>query len=330
LLNSFSSKNYSEEISLKTKIQEISDKDLTQFSLVLKQVCFSGKFFKNLENHASYSKFGNAGEWNQKCLMLKSLSRERELIDFLINNFKLVKIEKKESLLTGYYQPIINVSFKKTNVYKYPILKNNKFYLGKPRGFIEKIYKSDDVILWTDDKIDLFFLHIQGSGIGKLENNEKIRISYDGNNKQQYSSIGKYLIEKKLIHKNNVNLFTIKQWLRKNSDLSRDIMNKNERFIFFKIEFTAPNNNPIGAMGIKLTPYYSIAVDDKIYPLGLPFIIEAVDKSLFLPSVSLDTGSAIVGGNRADLFLGRGKEAEKIAGNLKKKIYLYALIPYSK
>ena len=176
----------------------------------------------------------------------------------------------------------------------------------------------------------MFFLHIQGSGIGQFENNKNIRIIYDGNNKQDYSSIGKYLVKKKLIEKKNVSLFTIKEWLRKNNDLSKKIMNKNKRFIFFKIEFQPLSSYPVGAMGIKLSPNHSIAVDDKIYPLGLPFIVEAVDKSFSIPTVSLDTGSAIIGRNRADLFLGRGEKAEKIAGNLKKKIYLYALIPYSK
>ena len=84
-----------------------------------------------------------------------------------------------------------------------------------------------------------------------------------------------------------------------------------------------------GAFGIPLIPNYSVAVDKNIYPLGLPFFIQMEKDKSILPVVSLDTGGAIIGANRADLFFGRGKVAERKAGVLKKKIYLHAFIPYS-
>jgi len=162
-----------------------------------------------------------------------------------------------------------------------------------------------------------------------ISNKEKVKLVYDGNNEMSYTSIGKILIKKEYINRDNVNLFTIKEWLRANSDLSEELMNQNERFIFFKEISFGVGAQPVGAFGTPLMPNYSIAVDKNIYPLGLPFFIQIEKDKSILPVVSLDTGGAIIGANRADLFFGRGELAERKAGILKKKIYLHAFIPYS-
>ena len=117
--------------------------------------------------------------------------------------------------------------------------------------------------------------------------------------------------KKKFIRKKDVNLFTIKNWLRKNKDLSEEVMNVNKRFIFFKESFQDTRKFPSGAMGLPLTPDKSIAVDNKIYPIGIPFLIEFLNQEPSKLAVSLDTGAAIKGKNRADLFTGRGISAEK-------------------
>ena len=318
---------FSSKISNK-QILDLSDKQVALFSNQLRKICNSSKFFKNL-NKIYKHQFGKANEWKQKCLILQEKNSVTEIKNYLIKNFKFKKIKESSGLLTGYYEPIIKVSRKKNNVYKFPILGRNKFYIKKPRGFIEKNFKEKDVILWTDDKINLFFLHIQGSGIGEFANKEKVKLVYDGNNEMSYTSIGKLLIKKKFINKDNVNLFTIKEWLRANSNLSKELLNQNKRFIFFKEISFEGETHPIGAFGTPLMPNYSIAVDKNIYPLGLPFLIQMEKDKAILPVVSLDTGGAIIGANRADLFVGRGKGAEKKAGILKKKIYLHAFIPYS-
>ena len=195
---------------------------------------------------------------------------------------------------------------------------------------IEKNYNMEDVILWTDDKIDYFFLQIQGSGIGVFENKKEIKIVYKGNNNLAYTSIGNYLIKKKLIDPKKVSLFTIKNWLRKNKTHANHVMNKNQRYIFFEIQESESIKPPVGAFGKNLKPDFSIAVDNEIYPLGIPFLMEYLEYGRIKPVISLDTGSAIKGFNRADLFTGRGVLAERLAGNMKKKIYLHNLIPYSK
>ena len=310
------------------QIHDLTNKQVALFSSQFKSVCDSSKFYKNL-NKIFKHKFGKANEWKQKCLILKEINSVEEFGRYLIQNFKFKKIQENSGLLTGYYEPIIRVSRKQTNVYKFPVLGRNKYYIKKPRGFIEENFRKKDVILWTDDKINLFFLHIQGSGVGEFSNKKKVKLVYDGNNEMSYTSIGKLLIKKEYINKDNVNLFTIKEWLRANSNLSKELLNQNKRFIFFKEISFGVGAQPIGAFGTSLMPNYSIAVDKNIYPLGLPFFIQMEKDKSILPVVSLDTGGAIIGANRADLFFGRGKDAEKKAGILKKKIYLHAFIPYS-
>ena len=324
---SFFNHAFSSQISNK-QILNLSDKQVAIFSNQLRNVCNSNKFYKNLNKNFKHN-FGEANDWKQKCLILKEKNSVKEFKKYLIQNFKFKKIQNNSGLLTGYYEPIIRVSRKQNNVYKFPILGRNKYYIKKSRRFIEKNFRKKDVILWTDDEVNLFFLHIQGSGIGEFSNKEKVKLVYDGNNEMSYTSIGKILIKEEYINRENVNLFTIKEWLRANPNLSKELLNQNKRFIFFKEISFGVGAQPVGALGIPLMPNYSIAVDKNIYPLGLPFFIQMETDKSILPVVSLDTGGAIIGASRADLFFGRGKGAERKAGILKKKIYLHAFIPYS-
>lgn len=310
------------------RISNLKHEEFLDFQKHFKFICNSQKFFLNLEKHSSFPAFGNADDWKEKCKIGKNVQNSEEFFEFIISNFKFKRIDKSESILTGYYQPLINVSKKKDEVFKFPILKKNISYLTRTRKFINENFKLDDVLLWTDNKIDLFFLHIQGSGLGQFKNKKIINLSYNGNNGLAYSSIGKYLVEKNYLVSSKVDLFVIKNWLKSNPDLLDKIMNINERFIFFKIEHKSLQTYPQGAIGLELMPNQSIAVDRKYYPLGLPMIISGSRDEFIKPVISMDTGSAIKGPNRADLFFGRGKSAESRAGILKKKIYIYVFIPY--
>ena len=327
VVNLLNNQAFSSKISNK-QILELSDKQVTLFLNHLQSVCNSNKFYENL-NRTFEHKFGKPTEWKKKCMTLEENKSAKNFKKFLIENFKFKKIQEKSGLLTGYYEPVIRVSRNRDAFYKFPILDKNNFYTKKPRSFIEKNFKEKDVIFWTDDEINLFFLHIQGSGIGEFTNKEKVKLVYNGNNGISYKSIGKILIKKNYINSKDVNLFTIKKWLRANPTLSKKILFQNKRFIFFKEMSFGIDKQPVGAFGIPLAPNFSVAVDKNIYPLGLPFFIQMEKNESILPVISLDTGGAIIGPNRADLFFGRGSVAEKEAGVLKKKIYLHAFIPYS-
>lgn len=307
----------------------LNKSQVNEFFKVIKKVCKRDNFFSNIANHKSYPKYGKKKEWLEVCNKIIKLKKNINHKNFLIKNFRIIKTSTSPGLLTGYYEPTINVSKKKDLIFKYPILKKNKKYFNKTRNHINNNYDFNDVILWTDDNIDLFFLHIQGSGIGRFSDGKKIKIVYDGNNNMPYTSIGKYLLKKDYLKKKEVNLFTIKKWLRENKDSYLNVINLNKRFIFFRKITHENNSQPIGAFGMKLFPNISIAVDKNIYPLGIPFLIEFKSERSVIPVISLDTGSAIIGPNRADIFTGQNKDAEKKAGNLKKKIYLITLIPYS-
>ena len=127
-------------------------------------------------NQTFEHKFGKPTEWKKKCLTLEENKSAKDFKKFLIKNFKFKKIQEKSGLLTGYYEPIIRVSRNRDTFYKFPILKKSNFYTKKPRSFIEKNFRGEDVILWTDDEINLFFLHVQGSGIGEFPNKKKIKL----------------------------------------------------------------------------------------------------------------------------------------------------------
>ena len=318
----------SQVLAKNTIFNSLDERSLKSLSVNIINNCSSERFFRNLEKNYSYPKFGSKKEWKFFCKRLNNIN-QKNLRGFFTKNLKIKKNNSKAGLLTGYYEPQIKVSYTKNKVFNTPILKYNKFYENKSRKFINHNYKNDDVLLWTDDYIDLFFLQIQGSGIGVLNSGDQIKINYQGNNRLPYSSIGKILKKQKKINQKKIDLFSIKSWLRNNPEKAMNTMNENKRYIFFEIK---ENNNlyPSGALGIPLEPNFSIAIDNNVYPVGIPFIIKFFENKKIKIAISQDTGNAIRGVNRADLFTGRGKRSEQVARKLKKKIYLNALIPYSK
>ncbi len=308
----------------------LEDEQVKNFFLEIKKFCSSKHLLTSITSHKSYPSFGTKKNWSRVCKKTNDIKINKKLIiNFFKNNFKTKKISSKKGLLTAYYEPTINVSWEKNSSYKYPILKNKKKFMGMPREKIEKNYQLEDVLMWTDDYVDFFFLQIQGSGIGILPDNTRIKINYDGNNKIKYTSIGKIMTKNKIIDHEKISLFTIKDWLRKNKTKVKEMLNQNKRYIFFKSNQKIKGHS-IGAFGKELVPKVSIAIDKKIYPYAVPFLLQTNNKKYNLLTISSDTGSAIKGPNRVDLFAGRGQKAEKFAGNLKKKLLLFILIPNNK
>ena len=308
-----------------TPFNKLKVENISLFLEGFKKICVSKKLPKNISTHPSFPNFGKKQSWENICE--KMINKKKIDKNFLKNNFHLKQLSKDNGKLTGYYEPEIRVSKVKTREYNIPILKFNKKFLKVKRKQIEKNYQNKDVLLWTNDIIDLFFLQIQGSGIGVFENKEKVKIIYNGNNDKKYTSIGSFLIKENLIEKRNVNLFTIKNFLRNNPDKINYILNQNERYIFFKIA-NKSLKNPLGALGMELIPFISIAIDKKYYPLGIPFVLYEKEEKSYKIVLGMDTGSAIKGKNRADLFTGSGEKAESVAGMMKNKLILYSLVPY--
>ena len=233
-------------------------------------------------------------------------------------------------LMTGYYEPEINgYSYQKKGsypIYKNPTTISKKYLLNKSRSEINKgaLRNMNLEIAWLENEVETFFLQIQGSGRIKLEDGNTIKVKYDGSNNKKYTSIGKVLIDKGELKKNKVNMFTIKSWLYKNKKRAKKIMERNQRYIFFK----KYEGDIKGAANTKLIPNFSVAVDPKHTNNGALMIVSFVNnpQKKFLV-MAHDNGAAIKGKNRIDLFTGYGKKAESKAAKLKEKILLKRLFP---
>lgn len=274
---------------------------------------------------------------------------------FLQNEFDPYEIKNKKNkkgLLTGYYEPLLKGSLTKKYPYIYPVyetpddlivvdlssiypdlknyrlrgkIKGNKLVPYYTRKETSSKHLKSKVICYTDSKIDLFFLEVQGSGRVILDNGKTIYIGYDNQNGHRYKSIGRYLVDKKEIPLKDISLQSIRAWLKKNPHRVDEVLNYNKSVVFFKQR----KHSATGSLGLKLTPKRSVAVDRRFIPLGSMLYLDAKikDKNISSVVVAQDTGGAIKGAVRADLFLGYGDEAMSIAGELKSPLKLWILLP---
>ena len=189
------------------------------------------------------------------------------------------------------------------------------------------------VLAWVDDPVDAFFLHVQGSGRIGLAGGGVMRVGYAGANGRAYVSIGRALIENGALDREEVSLQSIRAWLAANPDRVAEILALNPSYVFFR---ELVGDGPLGAQGVALTPGRSLAVDRGYLPLGAPIWLDimapsaaagAPDRSLRRLVVAQDTGGAIKGPLRGDLFWGFGPEAEAVAGRMKHPGSYVLLLP---
>jgi membrane-bound lytic murein transglycosylase A len=238
-------------------------------------------------------------------------------------------------LFTGYYEPLLHGAQQQYGKYQTPLYRKpkdlmpGKRYLSRAQIKAGALHGKGLELLWVDSPIDAFFLHVQGSGRVKLDTGEIIKVGFAAKNHHPYTAIGKTLIERGELAKEDVSLFTIREWLQSNPSQASEVMQQNASFIFFELK---PDSEPIGAPGIPLTPGYSLAIDKRYIPYGLPIFLEttlptgdAFDRLM----IAQDTGSAIKGAVRGDVFFGAGQKAEKLAGTMKQLGRYYVLLPKS-
>lgn len=271
---------------------------------------------------------------------------------------------RKEVLFTGYYEPFLQGSRQRTDEFRYPILArpddivtidlsafsakyDGEKIIGRytentvvpyyDRREIEQqgaLEGKAEVLAWLQDPVDLFFLQIQGSGRIFLDSGQIINVHYHDTNGKPYRSIGKLLIEQNKIPRSEMSMQKIRAYLREHPEEVNDILNHNPSYVFFKTEV----EGPLGFLEVKLTPGRSIAVDRRLFPLpalafiktqkpiidGTGQITRWIDFSRFV--MSQDTGGAIRGADRSDLFWGNGMYAEVAAGHMQHKGQLYFLV----
>jgi membrane-bound lytic murein transglycosylase A len=258
---------------------------------------------------------------------------ERRFVPLRVNNNG-----KEEGLFTGYYEPVLYGASHRYGDFQYPL------YLAPPELAKDRPYYTHAEInagkldgrkleaVWVDDPVMRFFLQIQGSGRVKLTNGRELHLGYAAKNSQPYVSIGKIAADEGLIDKEQINFFTLRQWLYQHPDRAFALMEKNPSYVFFKI---AREPGAVGAVGAVLTPGRSLAVDSAYIPYGLPLYLETElppePERQPIPlkrlMVAQDTGGAIKGPVRADIFFGSGDEAEYLAGYMAKKGVYTLLVP---
>ena len=288
---------------------------------------------------------------------------ERDIADFFQLNFEpwtVVNADASTSgMVTGYYEPLLHGSRTKSARYKYPIygvpadlltidlssvypdlkykrlrgrLEGNKVVPYFSRGDIDDTGAklAGDEIAWVDDEIDLFFLHIQGSGQVELDDGERIRVGYADQNGHPFRSLGRALIERGEIPAERASMQGIKDWARRNPKKVQRYLDRNPSYVFFR---ALPNDlpGPLGALGVPLTPERSIAVDSRVVPLGVPVYLSTSYPNTAEPlnrlMVAQDTGGAIAGAVRADFFWGFGDAAGAQAGKMRQSGKMWVLLP---
>jgi membrane-bound lytic murein transglycosylase A len=184
-------------------------------------------------------------------------------------------------------------------------------------------------IAWVDDPVELFFLQIQGSGRVRLPNGRVLRVGYGGKNGHEYRSVGQELVRRGVYSPHQVSAQVIKNWVRRNPTAGAELLRHNPSFVFFrKLDSVSAEMGPLGAMNRSVTGGRSIAVDPRFTPLGAPVWVEKDGaEPMNRLMIAQDTGSAIKGAQRADIFVGTGDAAGRTAGRLRDPGRMVVLLP---
>ena len=288
---------------------------------------------------------------------------------YLREKFRFYRSAAKEVLFTGYYEASLKGSLSQNPRFPYPLYRRPpdlvevdprdfsasppprefpRLIRGRatPEGRLLPYYSRGEIdrgalagkgleLAWVEDPVELFFLHIQGSGVISLEDGGEVRIHVAAQNGLPYKPIGRLFKERGLLKPEEISLQSLRAYLKTHPEERNAIFAYNPSYIFFE----TVTQGPLGATGVCLTPYRSLAIDPSLFPLGVPAYLET-EEPLFDSQgrllgwrrfsrlfISLDTGGAIKGPGRADIFTGFGERAEAIAGVMKQKGRLFFLAP---
>ncbi len=268
-------------------------------------------------------------------------------------------------LVTGYFEPTFEARLKPDDVYRFPLYRRPEDLQRLDLSLFHPKFRGESIVVrvddnqrvlpyysraeiearrvlqgrgleiaWLKDPVDVAFLHIQGSGRLRLQGGRVLRVGYHAANGRPYRSIGKYLLEQGWMKAEEMSMQSIRAFLRQHPDVVEDVLNRNPSYIFFRIT----QDGPYGSLNVPLTPGRSLALDHRLFPKGaLAFIasrkplMESPDRisrwvrfSRFV--LVQDTGGAIRGAGRADLFWGHGAYAELAAGHMKEPGKIYCLV----
>jgi membrane-bound lytic murein transglycosylase A len=280
---------------------------------------------------------------------------------------RISRLGEEAGFVTGYYEPVIDGSQSQTDVYNVPVYRRpsnlfvrgfNQAAVGLPNKgqvfrkigrrklvpYYDRAEIEDGVIAgrgleicWLKDQTDLLFAQIQGSARVRLQDGSTIRINYDAHNGYPYTPVGRILIDRGIIPKEQMSMQKIREWMDQNPDGAQELRRQNRSYVFFRVVSLSDKDEPVGAQGVPLTPGRSIAVDRSLHVYGTPFFIEG---ELPIESeqsrtpfhrlmVAQDTGSAIMGPARADIYYGTGSDAGRVSGRFRHNMHFVMLVPKS-
>jgi len=275
-----------------------------------------------------------ASAWQNVCNLAKARPANPRL--FFESQFLPVRItEGNNSLFTAYYEPVLQGSLVRTEQFKYPL------YAVPPELPRGEVWKSraqlEDGILanrglelvWLNDPVDALFVHIQGSSRFILPDGSTLRLGFAGRNGHPYRSVGRQMAELGLLREGQAGVEQIRDWVHLHPAAGAMALQLNPSFIFFRVVQIDASLGPIGALQYPLTAGRSIAVDPDFTPMGAPawVMMPAGSASIARLMIAQDTGSAITGAQRADIFFGSGPEAGRLAGRIRYPGQLITLLP---
>lgn len=273
-------------------------------------------------------------DWHRLCAVSQNPTNAKSFFELFFR--PVVISDGSDPLFTGYFEPELNGSLRQSQTFRYPVYSLPQGVKGKEPWYTREEIERDGIlegqgleIAWVDDPVDLFFAQIQGSARIRLPDGSAIRIGYAGHNGHSYLSIGKKLSDWGVFEKHQVSAKVIREWVRSNPGPGQQLLWTNPSYVFFaRIENRGNTDGPIGAMSRPLSEMRSVAVDPDYVPLGAPVWIE---KDGRIPirqlMVAQDTGSAIKGAQRADIFVGTGPEAGEWAGTMRDSGRMAVLFP---
>ncbi len=304
-------------------------------------------------------------EWAQVCseALFVASGDEQAARHFFENFFTPWQLINQDGSLTGtitgYYVPEMAGSRTADDLYRYPLYRQPDDLLTidlgeiypeltdyRLRGRVEgrrviPYFERGEIdgttnplagneLFWVADPVELFFLHIQGSGRILLPDGEKVMLSYANQNGHPYHSIGKLLLERGAMSREQMSMQNIRRWVNENPEAGRKLLDENPSYVFFR-ELAHGIESPPGALGIPLSAERSLAVDRRTIPLGAPVFLAAswpnTGEPLNRLMVAQDTGGAIKGRVRADFFWGMGADAGALAGRMKQQGRLWVFLP---
>ncbi|HHL43719.1 MAG TPA: transglycosylase [Hellea balneolensis] len=284
--------------------------------------------------------FGTYRDWQDVCEAARQIEPSREnAIRFFQSYFEPVSISPDpgvKPLMTGYYAPELEVRARPEAPFLEPILAKP----GDPKNQAlprAKIDASMAEVIAYGRLVDVFFMQVQGSGRLRFPDGHVLRAAFAGHNNRPYVSIGKLMIKRGYLSKDTASKQAIEDWMATaGPQKTREVINSNPRYVFFKSEQIRGDEGPKGAHGVPLTAKGSLAVDTKYYPFGIPIWVETkipqvggdyIGKPQGLLLIAQDKGGAIEGKIRGDIFFGVGKQAGDIAGVMKHEAKWSVLLP---